>query len=60
MTPHGINGWLLVQLVTYQQENYNARTLLDYVNYVRCWKEKLNTNPRRRSLVANYLLVVDE
>ena len=52
--------WLLAQLVTYRQENYNATTLLDYVNYVRCWKEKLYTNPRRRSLVANYLLVVDE
>jgi hypothetical protein len=52
--------WLLAQLVTYRQENYHATKLLDYVDYVRCWKEKLYTNPRRRSLVANYLLVVDE
>jgi hypothetical protein len=43
-----------------QCNNANATTLLDYVNYVRCCKEKLYTNPGRRSLVANYLLVVDE
>jgi hypothetical protein len=52
--------WLLAQLVTYRQENYNATTPLDYVNYVRCCKEQLYTNPRRRSLVANYLIVIVE
>jgi hypothetical protein len=50
--------WMLAQLVIFRQENYNVPSLMEYISYVRLSKEMLYTHPRRRTLVAKFLMVV--
>jgi hypothetical protein len=52
--------WLLAQIVIFRQEECHISTLRDYITYVKRRKDELYTHPNRRTLVANYSLVVDK
>jgi hypothetical protein len=52
--------WLLAQIVIFRQEEYHISTLRDYITYVKKRKDELYMHPNRRTLVANYLFVVDK
>jgi hypothetical protein len=51
--------WILAQQATFRQDNYQETTLLEYINHIRMGKEKLYQQPKRRRLVADYLMVLD-
>jgi hypothetical protein len=52
--------WFLAQLASFRHDRYNSTTLQEYISYVRLRKEILYNHPKRRTLVANYLIVVED
>jgi hypothetical protein len=51
--------WILAQLVIFRHDNYQETTLFEYINHILMGKEKLYQHPKRRRLVADYLMILD-